>query len=66
MLKNAIIVISLVEESVEKSSEEIEREIFDELSKGLPKIPWCKRVEKVTVTEAKPLYFACKSFAMKF
>jgi len=29
--KKAIIVISLVEESVEKSSEEIEREIFDEL-----------------------------------
>jgi len=36
MPKNAIIVISLVEESVEKSSEEIEREIFDELSRGLP------------------------------
>ena len=52
MPKNAIIVISLVEESVEKSSEEIEREIFDELSKGLPKIPWYKKVEKVTVTEA--------------
>lgn len=52
MPKNAIIVVSLVEENVEKSSEEIEREIFDELSKGLPKIPWCKKVEKVTVTEA--------------
>ena len=52
MSKKATIVISLVEESVEKSSEEIEREIFDELSKGLPKIPWCKKVEKVTVTEA--------------
>lgn len=52
MPKKAIIVISLVEESVEKSNQEIEREIFDELLKGLPKIPWCKKVEKVTVTQA--------------
>lgn len=52
MPKKAIIVISLVKESVEKSDKEIEKEIFEELSKGLPKIPWCKKVEKVTVTEA--------------
>lgn len=52
MPKKAIIVIFLVEESVEKSDKEIEKEIFEELSKGLPKIPWCKKVEKVTVTEA--------------
>jgi len=52
MTKKAVIVISLVNESIERSSEEIEREIFDELSKGLPRIPWCKKVEKVTVTEA--------------
>lgn len=51
MPKKAIIAVSLVEESVEKSNEEIEKEIFEELSKGLPKIPWCKKVEKVTVTE---------------
>lgn len=51
MPKKAIITVSLVEESVEKSNEEIEKEIFKELSKGLPKIPWCKKVEKVTVTE---------------
>jgi len=52
MRKKAIIVIRLVEEAVEKSNEEIEKEIFEELSKDLPKIPWCKEVEKVTVTEA--------------
>jgi hypothetical protein len=50
--KKAVIVVSLVDESVEKANEEIEEEIFEELSKGLPKIPWCKDVEKVTVTEA--------------
>lgn len=50
MSKKAVIVISLVEESFEKSNEEIEKEIFEELSKSLP-IPWCKKVEKVTVTE---------------
>jgi len=52
MRKKAVIVVSLVEESAEKANEEIEREIFEELSKGLPKIPWMKKVEKVTVTEA--------------
>ncbi|MFQ6081460.1 MAG: hypothetical protein ACE5OW_07330 [Candidatus Bathyarchaeia archaeon] len=52
MDKRAVIVIRLVEESVEKANEEIEREIFEELSKTLPKIPWLQRVEKVTVTEA--------------
>jgi hypothetical protein len=53
MRKKALIVFSLVEESAEKANEEIEREIFEELSKGLPKIPWFKEVEKVTVTEAQ-------------
>lgn len=47
MTKKAVIVISLVEESIE----EIEKEILEELSKGLPKIPWLKKVEKVTVEE---------------
>jgi len=53
MGKKAIIVISLVEESAEKLNEEIEKEILEELSKGLPEIPWLKRVEKVTVTETR-------------
>ena len=50
MGKKAFIAISLVEESAEKLSDEIEREIFEELFGDLPKIPWFKRVEKVTVT----------------
>jgi len=49
--KKAVIVVSLVEESAEKSSEEIEREIMEELSKYPSLIPWMKEVEKVTVTE---------------
>jgi len=32
-------VIRLIEESVEKGNEVIEKEIFEELSKGIPKIP---------------------------
>ena len=50
--KRAIIVIRLVEESAEKLNEEIEKEIMEELSKHPPAIPWMKRLEKVTVTEA--------------
>ena len=49
--KKATIVIRLVEESTEKSDEEIEREILEELSKHPPTIPWLKKVEKITVTE---------------
>lgn len=52
MNKKAVIVISLLKESAEVANDEIEKEIYDELSKGFPKIPWCKRVEKVIVTEA--------------
>lgn len=52
MVKKAIIAISLVRESAEKTSEEIEKEILEELSKLPVKIPWMKEVEKVTVTEA--------------
>jgi len=49
--KKVIIVINLVEESIEKANEEIEKEIFQELSTDLPVIPWLERVEKVTVIE---------------
>ncbi|MFQ6032915.1 MAG: hypothetical protein ACE5K2_08350 [Candidatus Zixiibacteriota bacterium] len=52
MGKKAVIVISLVNESTEKSNEEIEKEIFEVLTKEPPTIPWLKKVEKVTVTEA--------------
>ena len=49
--KKAIIVVSLVKESADKASEEIEREILRDLSKAPQRIPWVKKVEKVTVTE---------------
>ena len=44
--------IRLVEESAEKSNEEIEKEIIEELSREPSAIPWLKKIEKVTVTEA--------------
>lgn len=50
--KKAVIVIQLVEESAEEPNEQIEKEIYEELSKGSPIIiPWFKKVEKVTVKE---------------
>jgi len=53
MSKKAVIVVSLVEESAEKPNEEIEKEILEELSKHPSVVPWLKKVEKVTVTEAQ-------------
>jgi len=50
--KKVIIVINLVEESVEKANEEIEKEILQELTEDMPIIPWLANVEKVTVIEA--------------
>lgn len=50
MGRKATIIISLVDESCDSSSEEIEREIFRELSNGTARIPWCKKIEKVKVT----------------
>ena len=41
--------VSLVEESAEKSNEEIETEVMEELSRGPATIPWLKKMEKVTV-----------------
>ena len=52
MTKKVVIVISLVEESIEKSNKEIEKDILEELSEDLPRIPWFKSVERVTVTDA--------------
>jgi len=49
--KKAVIVFSLVEESKEMPKEEIEKEIREELSEDLLWIPWCRRVEKVTVSD---------------
>jgi len=52
MVKRAVILVQLVEESVERANEDIEKEIFEELCEGLPKIPWFEKVEKVTVSES--------------
>ena len=51
MDKKAIIVICLVEESMEKANGEIQEEIVKELSTNEPKIPWFKSIEKVTIIE---------------
>lgn len=51
MVKKAIIVITLVDESEEKSNEELEKEIFEELSKRFTIIPWMKDVKKVSVKQ---------------
>lgn len=55
MVKKAIIVIVLVDESAGKTNEEIKKDIMQELSKELSKepapIPWLKTVEKVTIIE---------------
>jgi len=48
--KIAILVISLVKESGEKSSKEIEEEILKEIEES--RIPWMEKVEKVTVLES--------------
>ena len=51
MTKKAVMVFLLVEQSVEKTNEEIEKEILEEVSRDPPRIPWLKNVEKVTVTD---------------
>lgn len=51
MTKKAIIVVVLVNESIEKSNGELENEIFSELSKYPSRIPWAKQVVKVEVVE---------------
>ena len=49
--KKAVITIQLVEESVFQSNETLEREIFESISKGSPRIPWLADVKKVRVVE---------------
>jgi len=51
MGKKGVIVIFLLEESVEKSNREIEKEIMQELSEEPKRIPWLKKVESVKVSE---------------
>jgi len=49
--KKAVIIVRLVEESLEKKNSEIEKEIIQELMEDLPVIPWFGSIEKVTITE---------------
>jgi DNA-directed RNA polymerase subunit H (RpoH/RPB5) len=50
--RKAIIVISLIKESSNISREELEKEILSELSKDPSKIPWAKKIDKVTITNS--------------
>lgn len=52
MPKKVVIVATLVEESEEKSNEELEKEILVELSKGPARIPWVDQIDEVKVMEA--------------
>ncbi len=49
--KKVIIIINLVDESVEKPNDEIAKEILHELTDDMPIIPWLQSVEKVSVIE---------------
>lgn len=51
MVKKAVIVISLVEQSVEQADRDIEKEILDVLSEDPARIPWLKEVEKITIVD---------------
>jgi len=44
MAKKAVLLIRFVEESLGRTNEEIEREIFEELSEGLSRIPWLRKL----------------------
>lgn len=50
-MKKAIIEVQLIKEAAETSNEKLEREIMEELSEELPKIPWQGKIEKVTVLD---------------
>lgn len=51
MARKARIVVRLVEECIEKTTEELEKLIEDELSELPIKIPYQEKIENVTVTE---------------
>jgi len=51
MVKKAIIEVSLVEESAERTNEEIRDEIKKELSENIHAIPWAAKIEKMTIKE---------------
>lgn len=49
--KKAVIVVRLIEESLDKANADIEKEIVQELMIDLSVIPWLESVEKITVIE---------------
>lgn len=49
--KKAIVEILLIEKAKEKSNQQLEKEIFDDLSRYPAKILWMEKVTKVTVEE---------------
>lgn len=51
MPKKATIEILLIEKADEQANEEIEKQIFEFLSKYPPRIPWFEKVERVKVSE---------------
>lgn len=51
MSRKALIEISLVEESDERTNDEIAKEILKELTDSATVIPWCGKVNKVVVVE---------------
>jgi hypothetical protein len=51
VFRKVTIVIRLVEESVEKTTEELEKTIVQELQELPPKIPYQEKIENVIVTE---------------
>ncbi|MEM2385762.1 MAG: hypothetical protein QXR45_14500 [Candidatus Bathyarchaeia archaeon] len=53
MVNKAIIEITLIPEALEKFPKEIEKEILRELRHNFINIPWCNRIEKVKVIEAR-------------
>ena len=52
MVKKAVIVVHLTEESSKKKNQQIVNEITKELVGDEPKIPWFKDLESVAVIES--------------
>jgi len=49
LVKKALIEVTLVEESTDRTNKEIEKEILEELSENVYAIPWAAKIEKTTV-----------------
>jgi len=49
--KKVIIVVRLIREADDKSNRKIEKEILDELTEGMPKIPWQGEIQKIVVLD---------------